>query len=271
MKNLKEIIQEKLVITKDTREKRHYFIPKNKIELDRYVVEQKQKAGESGTKTNPVDLSYIDFSELSINENDEILSYYFFADHTIKYLDMSYCKFNGMSAIDHMFDESNIIEINITGWELNNVYNISGLFMDCTKLKNVIGLENLDVSKIKRMSTVFKKCSSLESVDLSKWNVSNSEKFVGMFVGCSELTDVGDLSNWNLKEALTIRDMFKECFQLNTIKGIEKWKLPKIKSIAGIFLGDADLSINIDNWNLTYDVDQKEAFDGTNINPSWVR
>lgn len=271
MKTLIQSIQEKLVITKDTKEKRHYFVPKNKIEFDRYVVEQKQKVGESGTKTNPVDLSYIDFSELSINENDEFLSYYFFDDDTIAYLDMSYCKFNGMSTIDHMFDKSQIIEINITGWELNNVYNISGLFMDCTKLKNIIGLENLDISNIKKMTSLFCNCRKLKSVDLSNWDVSNIERMATIFKGCSELTNVGDLSNWNLKEALTIRGMFKECFQLKTIKGIEKWKLPKIKSIAGIFLGDADLSINIDSWNLSHDVDQNEAFDGTNIEPSWAK
>ena len=271
MKNLIQSIQEKLVFNKHTKEKRQYFIPKNKEEFDHYVIEQKRKVGESGTNTNPVDLSYIDFSELAKNEkNDELLSYYFYGDDTIKYLDMSYCKFEGMTTIDHMFEESTLIEVNITRWELYNVHSISGLFLDCFKLKNVIGLETLDTSKIKRMSAIFGCCSNLKSVDLSNWDVSNSERFANLFKECSELTDVGDLSNWNLKEALTMRRMFKECFKLKTIKGIEKWKLPKVKNINCIFLGDKDLNINIDNWNLSDDVNKKEAFDGTNIEPSWA-
>ena len=272
MKSLKYSINEKLKLSKELKIRNTdiKFIPKSKIEFDRYVVEQKQKVGESGTKNHPVDLSCIDFSELSINENDEVLSYYFFDDNDIAYLDMSYCKFNGISSIDHMFEESTLVEVNITGWELNNVYNISGLFLDCFKLENVIGLENLDVSNVRKMTSLFCNCVKLKSVDLSKWDISNIEKMATTFKKCHELTDVGDLSNWDLKEVLTIRGMFKECFKLKTIKGIEKWKLPKIKSIAGIFLGDKDLNINIDSWNLSHDVDQTEAFDGTNINPSWA-
>lgn len=271
MKQLIDNIQEKLIINKHSKVKRQYFIPKSKIEFDSYIVEQKQKVGESGTKTNPVDLSYIDFSELAKNEkNDEILSYYFFNDNDIAYLDMSYCKFGGMATIDHIFEESTLIEVNITGWELYDIHSISGLFLDCINLENVIGLETLDISKIKRLSAIFGRCSKLKSVDLSNWDVSNSERFANLFNGCNELTDVGDLSNWDLKEALTIRGMFKECFQLKTIKGIEKWKLPNVKNMSSAFLGDKDLNINIDSWNLSDDVNKKEAFDGTNINPSWA-
>ena len=104
MKNLIQSIQEKLVFNKHTKEKRQYFVPKNKTEFVEYFNNQLQRANNVGTKDSPIDLSYIDFSMLAKNGNDEYLQYYFF-DHEdkIQYLDMSYCKFDGMSSIDKLF------------------------------------------------------------------------------------------------------------------------------------------------------------------------
>ena len=272
MKQLIDNIQEKLIINKHSKVKQTYYVPKSKDEFLEYINLQKKKAKISGTHDNPVDLSYIDFSELIQYEgDDEILSYLFYDDNDMEYLDMSYCKFNNAKDIGHMFEESQLREINITGWELYDVDTISGLFEDCQYLTKIIGIEDLDILKVKKITVMFAGCLNLEYLDLSKWDVSNITRAGNLFRKCYKLKDIGDLSKWNLQNVERLRGAFAQCFELKTIKGIDKWKLPNIQDITSLFLGDAKLDINIDSWNLSPNkVKMNEAFDGTNIQPSWA-
>ena len=48
----------------------------------------------------------------------------------------------------------------------------------------------LDTSNITDMSNLFNGCSSLTTLDLSKWNISNVTNMQNMFLGCSTLKDV---------------------------------------------------------------------------------
>ena len=90
---------------------------------------------------------------------------------------------------------SPIEEINVTGWDLSNTTNASGMFGSYgsngkggTGLKRIIGLDTWDTSHITNMSNMFSGLSLLQTIDLSSFNTSNVTNTANMFQGCSSLT-----------------------------------------------------------------------------------
>ena len=50
---------------------------------------------------------------------------------------------------------------------------------------------------------MFMECSSLSDIKgLEKWNVSNGNNFSCMFYGCSSLSDIKALEKWNVSKSL---------------------------------------------------------------------
>ena len=73
---------------------------------------------------------------------------------------------------------------------------------------------------------MFDGCSSLVSLDLSKFNTSKSTFFANMFHGCSSLVSL-DLSNFDMRKATTATsyaDMFSYCNKLTHIKCKQSFK-----------------------------------------------
>lgn len=92
-------------------------------------------------------------------------------------------------------------------------------FEDCTKLEEVIGLENTQITEIK--TDVFNGCSSLKKITLPKTLTTIS---VRAFKGCTSLTDVKELQNTSVKNIYN--EAFLECKELyyiefpSTLEGI---------------------------------------------------
>ena len=63
------------------------------------------------------------------------------------------------------------------------------------------------------MYSMFYRCSSLESIDLSSFNTKNVSNMLGMFCGCSSLKSI-DLSSFNTKNVTYMYDMFSGCSSL---------------------------------------------------------
>ena len=57
---------------------------------------------------------------------------------------------------------------------------------------------------------MFLNCSSLESIDVSTWDVGNVEDMNGMFEDCVFLKTI-DVSNWNVSNVENIDYMFYGC------------------------------------------------------------
>ena len=57
---------------------------------------------------------------------------------------------------------------------------------------------------------MFASCMSLESLDLSGWNVSNVEKMFRMFQDCRKLKSL-DLSGWDTSNVKDMCYMFYNC------------------------------------------------------------
>ena len=63
---------------------------------------------------------------------------------------------------------------------------------------------------------MFYECSSLRSLDLSNWDVSNVEDFRCMFKNCENLKSL-DLSNWDMSNGKNFSHMFQDCWNLKSL------------------------------------------------------
>ena len=185
MKSLNEYIIEKILINKNSK--------LNKIKVET-LIQLKSIILERYHNNN----SFIDLTDLDISELDDLSGVF--------------ARLNKVEVVD------------ISGWDTSNVTTMENMFCFCDKLKNIIGIENLDVSKLKNANSMFYMCENLVELDLTNWNTTSLENMSFMFYNCS-----------NLK----------------IIKNIENWQLPNIKSVRQMFYKCAKLDVDLSNWNLT--------------------
>ena len=120
-------------------------------------------------------------------------------------------------------------------------------FYGFSKLKSIEGLGYLDTSYPNYyMTGMFAGCSSLESVDLSKFNTTYVTQMAGMFYDCSSLTSL-DLSSFNTEDVRVMKNLFANCSSLTEIKLGDSFDTKKVEDMAGMFsncssLTDIDLS-----------------------------
>ena len=69
------------------------------------------------------------------------------------------------------------------------------------------------------MGYMFMSCSSLTTLDLSGWNVSNVFNMSQMFFSCKSLTTL-DLSGWEMRSNVDLNSLFGNCYRLSKIKMI---------------------------------------------------
>ena len=143
MKNLKDIIQERLHINKDTgNHPNHYYNyhPKSNAELKELVDKLIKERG------NDADLNDIDTSEITD------MSYMF-----------TYSSFDG----------------DISQWDVSNVKNMQEMFYNSKFTGENGDISNWDVSNVNNMKYMF--CYSEFNVDISNWDVSNVKDMSFMF------------------------------------------------------------------------------------------
>ena len=185
MKSLNEYIIEKILINKNSK--------LNKIKVET-LIQLKSIILERYHNNN----SFIDLTDLDISELDDLSGVF--------------ARLNKVEVVD------------ISGWDVSNVTIMDYTFSRCKKLKKIIGIENLDVSKLKNTNSMFYMCENLVELDLTNWNPKLLQKTRYMFYGCS-----------NLK----------------IIKNIENWQLPNIKNVSYMFCNCTKLDVDLSNWDLT--------------------
>lgn len=148
--------------------------------------------------------------------------------------------FNGLS---HLTD--------ISGMEFFNTSNtllMDNLFYSCSSLQS-IDLSKFDTSSAVNTSGMFGYCSSLTSIDVSNFDVSNVSKTVAMFFGCTSLTTIKGINEWNTPMLEQAGGMFRECTSLTSID-LSGWKTDNLDDIVEMFFGCSKLtSLKLSNWN----------------------
>lgn len=194
MKNLKQYLNEKLIINKNYN--KYQYKPKTWDEL-RQIIEDRyyEFRYNTGTAEEPVDFNDVDVSGINSFYNDNSRYKGIFA-----YTDFEY--------------------IDISEWNVSNVKDMCCMFKECYCLKSTGDLSNWDVSSVKKMNGMFAGCKNLENIgDIENWDLLKIEETANMFSACSILKSIGNISNWNISN---IRNMW-HMFYNSGITNIPKW------------------------------------------------
>ena len=175
------------------------------------------------------------------------------------------------------FYESGIETIDMSGWNTPSLTNMTYMFSR-SKIKSIVGMDQMDTSHVTNMSQMFYCCYDLESFDFPNLDTSRVTTFYGMFQGCRSLQSV-DCSNWNTSSATNMEDMFEWCKALSALDlssfdtshvtrmnymisgcdnlrflDISSFDISNISYLSGLFSGDislrrVNLSENMNPWS----------------------
>jgi surface protein len=83
-------------------------------------------------------------------------------------------------------------------------------------LTSLLTIQNVNVSNITNMESMFRDCKNLTSLDVSNWDTSRVTNMWYMFYGCEKITKL-DLSNLDTSRVTTMNGMFYNCWALTQL------------------------------------------------------
>lgn len=119
----------------------------------------------------------------------------------------------------------------LTLWNTRSLTNIEFIFgprqyTTCKSLATLKGLENWNVSNVKKMNAAFDGCNNLTDISaLSKWDTSNVTSMESVFYECKTLADVSPITNWNTSNVTSMSQMFAYCYALEDASPIKNWDI----------------------------------------------
>ncbi|MBR4441092.1 MAG: BspA family leucine-rich repeat surface protein [Bacteroidales bacterium] len=134
-------------------------------------------------------------------------------------------------------------------------------FNYCTKLIEIKGIENLNTDDVTDMGSMFSGCSSLTTIDVSKFNTANVTNMDDMFSGCSSLTTL-DVSHLNTANVMDMFGMFWGCSSLTTLD-VSKFNTANVTNMGVMFQGCSSLTtLDVSNFNTANVTNMDAMFDG---------
>ena len=137
------------------------------------------------------------------------------------------------------------------------ITDMSCMFSGCEASKIMIDeVKNrklLDLGKVTDISSIFKGCTNLESIDLKYFEkIYNVNKMNSLFYRCKNLVNISNLESLKTKDVTKMDRMFCECEKLKDLNGIQFFNTEKVKSFFEIFLGCTSLKAlpDISQWNM---------------------
>ena len=156
---------------------------------------------------------------------------------------------------------TNIVEIDFSDFHTSSVDDMSGMFEGCKKLRIINFGEYFITSSTKSMARMFANCSSLVSLDLSKFQTSNVKNIENMFEGCSTLTSL-DLSYFDTSSVERMDFTFLNCRAL-TYLDVSSFVTSKVVRFDYIFSFCSSLkSLSITNFDTSNGQNFEKMFYG---------
>ena len=141
--------------------------------------------------------------------------------------------------------------------------NSSSLFGNFNRVKEFVGLSNLDTSQVTNMHQMFDVCG-VKELDLSGWDTSNVTDMGAMFLNCYNLEKV-NLSSFDTKKVENFTAMFLTDYKLRNLD-LSNFVTPHLKDaklmFEGMYLNNIDIR-NFDNTHINDENFLYNAFLGT--------
>ena len=234
MRNLKDIILERLVLSKN--KPKHTLFPKSKEELVSMITEEIKKNG------NKCSLNHIDVSRIT---------------------DFSFLFASAKAPTKYGL---NLFNGDISNWDMSNATTLWGMFFGSSFNGD---LSNWDVSKVEKMFYLFAHSRYTgENGDISEWDVSN---VTTLSLAFWQSKYAGDISNWDVSKVTSLRCVFDGNKVFNC--DLSKWDVSNVQNMQEAF-ARTNYTQNLDNWNLKNCKNFDKCFDKSpleNNPPKWYK
>ena len=142
------------------------------------------------------------------------------------------------------FKESSVEELSLPNMTINEDCN----FNSCSELRKLTTKYGLEINN---GDDLLYNCTSLTTLDTSKWNFSNLTDGSYMFYKCTSLQSIGDTSEWNLSNLTNGTAMFSNCTSLQTLD-TSGWNLSNLTNGYCMFQSCTSLTtLDTSGWNLS--------------------
>ena len=178
-------------------------------------------------------------------------------------------KFDDLSTLFYNFNKVKQI-IGLETWDVSNVTDMSSIFKNCSSLTE-LNISNWNVSNVTDMHFMFDHCESLTELNISNWDVSNVTNMTGIFNGCISFTEL-NISNWNVSNATNMAYMFGYCKSLTELN-ISNWDVSKVTNMNSMFTDCSSLKeLNIDTWDVNASLIRNMFYECNKlIKPKWYK
>ena len=127
-------------------------------------------------------------------------------------------------------------------------FGIQGMFSGASSLVS-LDLSSWDVSNVASLSSVFEGTSSLVYLNVSTWDTSNVVGMGNVFDGASSLVNL-DLSGWNTSNVGNMSGMFRNTHSLECVGDISNWNVSNLSSAGWMFFNASSLtSLDLSGWH----------------------
>lgn len=134
-------------------------------------------------------------------------------------------------------------------------------FVGCYKLTTIVGIENLKTGNVRNMECMFYYCSSLTSLDVSKFDTKNVTDMNGMFRNCNSLTSL-DLSHFDTGNVTDMKYMFSYCSSLTNLN-LSHFDTGNVTNMESMFYQCSSLtSLDVNHFDTGNVTDMDEMFLG---------
>lgn len=179
--------------------------------------------------------------DLSLDEDGSIIAY-IDTDKVMRWCSNGIILANDDSS--NLFQEfDNITTINFNNlFDTSTVFNMNSMFIRCPSLTS-LDLSSFNTSSMTNMSHIFSNCPSLTSLDLSSFNTSNATSMYNIFSSCKSLTSL-DLSLFNTSKVTDMGSMFYSCPSLISLD-LSKFDTSNVADMSDMFRGCSKLTGNL--------------------------
>ena len=139
-------------------------------------------------------------------------------------LDLSAWDVSNVTNMRHIFADCFKIEsYNFSGWNTASLQNLDGIF-NSNKALEVVDVSDFDTTTVTNFAQVFDGCTNLKQIiGLDRWDTSNGQKFGEFLLGTS--VESIDLSAFDMSSATNVVNMFHVNSKLTTIYVGDNWNL----------------------------------------------
>ena len=167
-----------------------------------------------------------------------------------------------------MFSARNnsILNLDLSGWDFEAATNMSGFLKNLPNLRTLTLPDNMTLANVTTMGVsdygCFYGCSSLQSIDTSKWTLQNVQNMQYCFDGCSSLQSI-DTSKWTLENVTNMHGPFSGCSKIRTLDTSKWGDLGYVTDFYNLFKGCSNLqSIDTSKWTMESATDIGYSFSG---------